>query len=60
MGLYDRKKDPQEMKNVFIDPAYADVVKELKTRLAELRAKYKDSKELDIEYVIEYIEKYKQ
>jgi len=52
--LYDRKKDQQEMKNVFNDPAYADVVIELKTRLDELRVKYKDSKELDQKYIEEY------
>ncbi len=49
--LYDRKKDPNEMKNVYDDPAYADVVKDLKARLAELRVKYKDSKELDQMYI---------
>ncbi len=50
--LYDRKKDPQEMNNVVDDPAYADIVAALKTKLAALRVQYKDSKELD-EYYIE-------
>ncbi len=45
--LYDRKKDPQEMKNVFNDPEYTDIVKDLQQKLAELRIKYKDSEELD-------------
>ena len=27
--LYDRKKDPSEMKNVYEDPAYSEIVKEL-------------------------------
>jgi arylsulfatase A-like enzyme len=49
--LYDRKIDPQEMKNVYDDPAYSDVVVELKTELAELRIKYKDSEELDQKYI---------
>jgi arylsulfatase A-like enzyme len=49
--LYDRKKDPQEMKNVYNDPAYADVVEDLKVKLADLRIKYKDSKELDQKYI---------
>ena len=40
--LYDLEKDPQEMKSVYDDPAYADVVKELKTELVRLREKYKD------------------
>jgi len=45
--LYDRKKDKQEMSNVYHDPEYAEVVKELKYKLDELRVKYQDSKELD-------------
>ena len=45
--LYDRLKDPQELNNVYNDPAYADVVKDLKEKLADLRVKYKDSEELD-------------
>lgn len=49
--LYDRKKDPNEMQNVYDDPAYADTVKELKEQLAELRVKYKDSEELDQKYI---------
>jgi len=40
--LYDMQKDPDELKNVFSDPAYADVVKELKVELKRLRRKYKD------------------
>jgi len=49
--LYDRKKDPQEMMNVYDDPEYADVVEDLKKRLADLRIKYKDSEELDQKYI---------
>lgn len=49
--LYDRKKDPQEMNNVFHHPDYAEIVKELKFKLAELRVKYKDSEELDQYYI---------
>ncbi|MEK6152798.1 sulfatase [Flavobacteriaceae bacterium 3-367] len=49
--LYDRKKDPSEMNNVYNDPAYADVVAELKTKLAALRVQYKDSEELDKYYI---------
>ena len=40
--LYDLKEDPKEMKNVFDDPAYANIVKELKVELQALREKYKD------------------
>ncbi len=49
--LYDRKRDPQEMNNVYNDSSYSDIVKELKTKLTELRVKYKDSKELDQKYI---------
>lgn len=33
--LFDMKKDPHQMKNVADDPAYADVVKDLRERLLE-------------------------
>ena len=49
--LYDRHKDPKELNNVYDDPEYAEVVKELKEKLAQLRVKYKDSKELDEKYI---------
>lgn len=35
--LYDLKKDPQETHNVYDDPAYASVVKQLKERFRQLR-----------------------
>ena len=49
--LYDREKDPQEMKNVYNDPEYADVVERLKKKLSELRIKYKDSRALDQKFI---------
>ena len=52
--LYDRKNDPQEMKNVYDDPEYADVVTELHEKLADLRVKYNDSVELDMKYIEMY------
>jgi hypothetical protein len=55
--LYDRLKDPQEMNNVFDDPAYEKIVAKLKTELAELRLKYKDSRELDLYYINKYLDK---
>ncbi|MHA7944791.1 sulfatase family protein [Formosa sp. 3Alg 14/1] len=54
--LYDRKKDPNEMKNVVDDPAYADVVVKLKKQLADLRAQYGDSSELDQKILQKYLE----
>ena len=41
--LYDLRKDPREMKNVYDDPAYADTVKQLKAELERLRKKYRDT-----------------
>ena len=49
--LYDRLNDPQEMRNVYADSAYADVVLELKQKLQGLREKYGDSEELDKMYL---------
>jgi len=40
--LYDREKDPNEIHNVFGDPAYEDVVKNMKKRLIEIQKYYKD------------------
>lgn len=54
--LYDRKKDEHELLNVYDDPAYAEVVKELKEKLAAMRVHYKDSKELDQYYIDKYTE----
>jgi arylsulfatase A-like enzyme len=55
--LYDRKKDPMEMNNVYDDPAYAEVIDNLKERLTALRIKYKDSPELDQQYIEKYRER---
>lgn len=43
--LFDLKKDPQEMNNVYSDPAYADVVKKLKAELLRLKKKFGDTDE---------------
>lgn len=39
--LYDLKKDPMEMNNVFHDSAYAAIRKDMEDKLAALRQKYK-------------------
>ena len=52
--LYDRKKDPQELNNVYEDPRYAEVVEKLTKDLAEMRVKYKDSPQLDQHYIDVY------
>ncbi len=41
--LYDLNKDPQELNNVYDDPAYADVVEELKRRLFSLKEQIGDT-----------------
>lgn len=40
--LYDLKQDPREMHNVYDDPAYAEVVVNLKEELRRLRKQYGD------------------
>jgi len=52
--LYDRLKDPQEMNNVYADPAYAEIVADLHVKLDQIRLKYKDSPELDQKYIDMY------
>jgi hypothetical protein len=41
--LYDLQKDPHELNNIYDDPAYTSIVKELKDELVQLRKKYKDT-----------------
>ncbi|MDI1322049.1 MAG: sulfatase [Algoriphagus sp.] len=54
--LIDRVKDPNEMKNVYDDPAYAEIKKDLHARLEKLREKYGDSSELSQSYIDRYLE----
>ncbi len=54
--LYDRIRDPQELKNVYKDPKYAETVEKLKKKLAGLRVKYQDSLALDQHYIRIYEE----
>ena len=44
--LFDIKADPEEMKNVYDEPAYASVKADLHKRLTKIMAKYKDSEAL--------------
>ncbi len=41
--LFDLEKDPEELKSVYGDPAYADVVKRLKVELKRLQKHYGDT-----------------
>jgi arylsulfatase A-like enzyme len=54
--LYDRKKDPQELNNVYEDPEYAGIVAQLKEDLDALRVLYKDGPELDQQFIDIYEE----
>ena len=49
--LYDLKSDPMEMKNVYNDPAYESIKKELNKRLKSIMTKYGDSEELAKSYL---------
>ena len=55
--LYDLEKDPLEMNNVYGDPAYAEIVKDLKERLDDLRENYNDSEKLDQKFIRMYEER---
>ena len=49
--LYDRLNDPNEVRNVYDDPDYQEIVGKLKSQLQEMRTKYKDSEELDQHFI---------
>ena len=52
---YDLEEDPSEMNNIYNDPNYAEVQKELHLRLKGLRTKYGDSDELDQMHLKRYL-----
>jgi arylsulfatase A-like enzyme len=54
--LIDRKKDPLEMKNVYEDPAYGRIKKDLHARLDQLRKKYQDNTQLSQGYIDQFME----
>jgi len=55
--LYDLKKDPSELKNVYDDPVYGNVVRELKEELEHLREAYGDSDELAQDFIQKDLER---
>jgi len=57
--LYDLEKDPMEMKNVYDDPAYADIQADLHQQLEGLRKQYGDSDSLNQYFIEQYKEKVK-
>ena len=57
--LYDRKKDPYELNNVYENDEYKSIREDLHLRLESLRVKYQDSDELNDFYINKYLEKNK-
>jgi arylsulfatase A-like enzyme len=53
--LYDKANDPHELTNVYDDPAYAEIRKELHRDLEEIRGKYGDSSEISQELLDRYL-----
>ena len=58
--LYDLESDPHEMKNVYSDPAYADVQQMMHKRLDEMREKYGDTDANDQRYLDAYLDAIKK
>ncbi|MCY1722813.1 sulfatase [Prolixibacteraceae bacterium Z1-6] len=55
--LYDLQEDPTEMNNLYNDPAYIDIQKEMHKKFIEVREKYGDSDELDKENLERFLKK---
>lgn len=53
--LYYLEKDPREMNNLYDNPEYAVVQKDMHLKLIEIRKKYGDSDELDKFYLEHYL-----
>jgi arylsulfatase A-like enzyme len=45
--LYDLKKDPHELKNLYADPAFTDTVKKLKEEMYRLKKELKDENQFE-------------
>ena len=43
---FDLKRDPQEMRNVYAEPTYANTIKDLKRCLLAMKAHYQDTDDL--------------
>jgi arylsulfatase A-like enzyme len=58
--MYDLEQDPQELNNIYNDPAYAEVQTQLHERLQDLRVQYKDdSDSLNHQWIQSDIERMK-
>ncbi|WP_276165976.1 sulfatase family protein [Zobellia alginiliquefaciens] len=54
--LYDLQEDPSEMNNIYNDPQYGSIKKEMHEKLDELRKKYRDSDELTQQNLDRFLE----
>jgi arylsulfatase A-like enzyme len=54
--LYDMEKDPQEMRNVYDDPAYRKIRKDMHKKLKKIRKEYGDSAENDQRFLQVYLQ----
>lgn len=57
--LYDLEKDPNELQNIYGEPAYAEIQDELHRELEKLRIKYEDNDSLNQQYIRDYNERVK-
>jgi arylsulfatase A-like enzyme len=55
--LFDLYADPQEMKNLYDTPKYAEIQQMMHKRFTEMRDKYGDSDELDQMHIESYLSK---
>jgi arylsulfatase A-like enzyme len=53
--LIDRIKDPMEMRNVYDDPAYNEIKKDLHVRLEAMREKFKDNSQTSQRYIDDFM-----
>jgi arylsulfatase A-like enzyme len=53
--LYDLKKDPSEMMNVYDNPEYTAIQKQMHKKLVDVRKKYGDSDEMDQKHLQRYL-----
>ncbi len=58
--MYDLESDPAEMKNLYNNPDYAEVQKNLHKRLTELRSEYGDSDANDEKFKKSYLDHQKK
>ena len=58
--LFDLYADPQEMKNLYDTPKYAEIQQMMHKRFTEMRDKYGDSDELDQMHIESYLSKIKK